>query len=645
MKKLVYFFMSIVSLGMIASCIEEADSSLNVSEANKVSFIIEDFIPEGQTKSSAQITASEIRFQWSENDIIGIFPEDGWQTQFNIEDGAGSNVAVFDGGSWGLKNDATYYAYYPFSKENFESMESREKTRYSYEGQEACFADDNGVVDLSKYDFMASGASTVENGNVNFRFKHLGALCKVTLAAPATATYSHMIIEAEDAVFPVSGYYDATDKDADGAIALVGEDEMKSQFKLLFPDGNQSFEAFETVELYFLMPPVDLSTQKLKFKLFYTEFNYYDAEIESKNIEAAQSYEWNIELDIYQAPLGMETANCYIISEAGSYSFPTVRGNGTAYVGDVASAEVLWESFGTDVAPAVGALVSEVSYSDGQISYTASNLKGNASIAAKDADGNILWSWHIWLTDKPANQVYNNNAGTMMDRNLGATSATPGDVKSLGLLYQWGRKDPFLGSSSIPDPYSNSYQAASTLETWPSPVSSNSSIGTISYAVGHPTTFIMPHQPITTDEPASNGDWLYPISTSIDNTRWQSAKTVYDPCPVGYRVPDDIWNKAFGDNDVVNYPDYDSSSKGYNFGKSEVSKSLTNETTCWYPTTGYLDNTSASLNCTGTDGYYWSCTPDGNKAYYLYFYKNRNVYPSTTGARSYGHSVRCQKEE
>ena len=36
-----------------------------------------------------------------------------------------------------------------------------------------------------------------------------------------------------------------------------------------------------------------------------------------------------------------------------------------------------------------------------------------------------------------------------MDRNLGATSAALGDVGALGLLYQWGRKDPFLGSLSI----------------------------------------------------------------------------------------------------------------------------------------------------------------------------------------------------
>ena len=85
----------------------------------------------------------------------------------------------------------------------------------------------------------------------------------------------------------------------------------------------------------------------------------------------------------------------------------------------------------------------------GEIHFTTGDMEGNALIALCNADGDILWSWHIWFTDDPRGQEYYNNAGTMMDRNLGATSATPGDVGALGLLYQWGRKDPFLGSSSI----------------------------------------------------------------------------------------------------------------------------------------------------------------------------------------------------
>ena len=135
-----------------------------------------------------------------------------------------------------------------------------------------------------------------------------------------------------------------------------------------------------------------------------------------------------------------------------------------------------------------------------------------------------------------------------MDRNLGATSATPGSVGALGLFYQWGRKDPFLGSRSI----SSSTKAASTL-SWPSNVSSNSSDGTIAYATAHPTTFITCN--------SSNDDWYYTGSSSTDNTRWQSSKTIYDPCPPGWRVPDGgdngIWSKAVGSSNYFSGYPYD----------------------------------------------------------------------------------------
>ncbi|MGM9768642.1 MAG: hypothetical protein ACI3Z0_09305 [Candidatus Cryptobacteroides sp.] len=143
-----------------------------------------------------------------------------------------------------------------------------------------------------------------------------------------------------------------------------------------------------------------------------------------------------------------ESANCYIIASEGKYRFKTVKGNSTTSVGNVSSCEVLWETFGTSTTPQSGDLIPYAAYNDEYISFAASSSKGNAVIAAKDASGNILWSWHIWLTDIPQGQEYNNNAGVMMDRNLGATSATPGDVGALGLLYQWGAR--ILSSELLP---------------------------------------------------------------------------------------------------------------------------------------------------------------------------------------------------
>ena len=330
------------------------------------------------------------------------------------------------------------------------------------------------------------------------------------------------------------------------------------------------------------------------------------------------------------------SANCYIISESGLYKYKAVKGNSNESVGSVASASILWETFGTDTAPEPLDLIGGVCYKDGYIAFqTADALKeGNAVIAAKDADGNILWSWHIWFTDQPQGQEYYNNAGTMMDRNLGATSATPGDVGALGLLYQWGRKDPFLGSSSI----SSSTVAKSTIP-WPSDVSSDSSNGTIAYATANPTTFI-------TDN-SSNGDWYYTGSSSTDNTRWTTSekdKSIYDPCPAGWRVPDGgrngVWSKASGSS-YFDYT-YSRSNKGMNFSGKFGSAS-----TIWYPASGFRYGSDGGLGTVGVNGYYWSASPnsndsyDSNLAYHLYFNYDGEVDPSSYDTRASGLSVRC----
>ena len=330
------------------------------------------------------------------------------------------------------------------------------------------------------------------------------------------------------------------------------------------------------------------------------------------------------------------SANCYIVSKAGTFKFTPTKGNSSESVGSVASAEVLWETFGTDVAPAVGDLVKSASYKNGEITFqTADTYKeGNAVIAAKDASGNILWSWHIWLTDEPQGQVYYNNAGTMMDRNLGATSATPGDVGALGLLYQWGRKDPFLGSSNISSPT----RAKSTI-TWPFCAYSDSSKGTIEYATAHPTTFI------TNTHNRSNHDWYYTGSSLTDNTRWtepSSEKSIYDPCPSGWRVPDnDVWSNALGSSSISYYGEYDGTNEGMNF-----SGMFGDDSTIWYPASGYLLDGSGNLENVGiyTFGLYWSASPSGSQASNLYFYDYGEIQPGHCSYRACGDAVRCLKE-
>jgi uncharacterized protein (TIGR02145 family) len=330
-------------------------------------------------------------------------------------------------------------------------------------------------------------------------------------------------------------------------------------------------------------------------------------------------------------------ANCYIVTTADTYAFKAVKGNSSESVGNIASVEVLWESFGTHNTPKVGELVNNVSYSNGEITFTATHMKGNAVIAAKDALGEILWSWHIWLTDQPQEQEYYNNAGVMMDRNLGATSATPGYVGSLGLLYQWGRKDPFLASSSISSPV----EAKSTI-TWPKPVLSDSNTGKIYYTIANPTTFIYVNYLNN-----KNSDWYYTGSESTDNTRWtpsNRAKSIYDPCPAGWRVPDGgengVWSKALGSSsDFRNDSLFDKIDKGMKLQGMLGS----NQKIIWYPASGCRYYTDGDLYV-GDSGSCWSASPYNHSAYSMGISADGNVRPSSSSYRAYGFSVRCIKE-
>ncbi|MGN0189722.1 MAG: hypothetical protein ACI395_09430 [Candidatus Cryptobacteroides sp.] len=350
-----------------------------------------------------------------------------------------------------------------------------------------------------------------------------------------------------------------------------------------------------------------------------------------------------------------ESANCYIVSKAGTYKFATVKGNDKGQTLPVASAEILWESFGSSSVPQQGDLVSTVAYRDGYVAFMTAPVftKGNASIAVKDAAGTILWSWHIWFTDQPAEHIYPNNAGTMMDRNLGAT-AVKGDG-DCGLIYEWGRKDPFLGGTGAID----AMNAKSTI-TWPTPVQANATIGTIEWSIQNPTTYIWNKVEYanlgTTDapiwKPTGNSDWVYNPACAdgstekiIETGRWGSVKTIYDPCPAGWRVPDggdnSIWNVAgFSSNNVTRI------SSGVEFTISSG--------TTWFPAAGCRAQTDGKLDKVGTIGYYWAATVDtqyGTQAHKFHF--NFDYWTELGSAGSFsatgklypawGMSVRCCK--
>ena len=66
--------------------------------------------------------------------------------------------------------------------------------------------------------------------------------------------------------------------------------------------------------------------------------------------------------------------------------------------------------------------------------------------------------------------------------------------------------------------------------------------------------------------------------------------------------------------------------------------------TIWYPALGYRGSSDGSLSGVHHLGGYWSASPSSYGAYYLYFYCDGSVYPSFSGYRADGQSVRCLQE-
>ena len=197
-------------------------------------------------------------------------------------------------------------------------------------------------------------------------------------------------------------------------------------------------------------------------------------------------------------------------------------------------------------------------------------MRGSALVAVRKksdpTDRQILWSWHIWVTDYEPDtpvvkqngvyiysvpggsvQRYNNsfwNSGSFvnafaMDRNLGAKSYIGsgfgiGVNDSYGYLYSWGRKDPFRNVTS---------RAEKTSETL-----GGSPYWLIRTSVHRPTLLIIGSGWVGwTNTDATGNDnmgdkskkWFDPKvdSHSLDGDHCEAGKSIYDPCPPGWQVP------------------------------------------------------------------------------------------------------------
>jgi hypothetical protein len=325
--------------------------------------------------------------------------------------------------------------------------------------------------------------------------------------------------------------------------------------------------------------------------------------------------------------------NCYVVAPNGELGFKVSRA--FVYESDALTdklrvdaqntytgkfgVEIVWET-----EKVIHSLVVEGSGKDAVVSLYTYNTEGNAVVKiykTGDTSKTALWSWHIWVTSyDPTNDAGWNpkaNGGNttrenvlFMDRNLGALAAE-NSLAGRGLHYQWGRKDPFplkdVSGFGIAD---------------------GGSGVTIVQAIQNPGTFYY----IVS---GNDDDWL---ADGRDNSLWggdaeAKPKTIYDPCPAGWRVP------LSGASNSSPWSGYNT--HGYITG--DGGGIVLGTTQSYWPAAGYRNRNTGALTWPGTLSDYGSATVSGIGAYGLAFHSS-DFWPSYTHGRATGVSERCVKE-
>ena len=274
--------------------------------------------------------------------------------------------------------------------------------------------------------------------------------------------------------------------------------------------------------------------------------------------------------DIYGNPINRSTANCYVIKKPGRYKLPLVYGNaikngkvntaaftnnGGSYshdfvdgAGKVITTPVIdYPSFSQIYnADILGVVEIELGEYSGSVFfdenegfwyaivhvYEVPQTGANVLITARDnMDDYNVWTWHLWLWPHDLSPVeITNETGVkynIMPVNLASKYDSDGThIKNW--FYQFGRPMPLLCSSAW----------NSTTDHTPGSITKASKASSLAKGLNNPSTFYYNSKsPYNWFGTKSYYNLWDAACTDVGSSDNDTVKTVYDPCPVGWKVP------------------------------------------------------------------------------------------------------------
>ena len=301
-------------------------------------------------------------------------------------------------------------------------------------------------------------------------------------------------------------------------------------------------------------------------------------------------------------------------------------------------AEVIW----SDVSGIVSNATVTGSGQSSFLEFTVNKnqlVNGNAVIAVKNASGTVMWSWHLWFTPKSsldkiamtsAGKTYNFTSdnlgwkytswwggtkdrtvvvkleqqaevGTKKEATVTLTQKKGKDERiGYGNLYQWGRKDAIPGTDTLfPAGYSFNGSGYTTVGDNDYNIPAKKALmetRTIGLSIQKPGEML----------PKVGGgklSWFYKQYINLwstDNNKFDGSvrdgkKTIYDPSPVGFKVPDAYAFEGFSTTGAE-------WNKGYTFIAN-------NNKDIYFQAGGARRGTNGSIAGNGTNGLYWQSVP------------------------------------
>lgn len=400
---------------------------------------------------------------------------------------------------------------------------------------------------------------------------------------------------------------------------------------------------------------------------------------------------------------GTTTANCYVIHNPGTYKFPTIYGNamkkgnknesafkslyntgnilknfikadGTAItkpeIEGIKDACLIWQD--------TKDLISDIKFADNYVSFVIKKEtihNGNAIIAVRDNNGEILWSWHIWVTDRDLTPVEVTNSQNktykFMPVNLGwcglgnewyASREVKVRVKQQGgksveltfkqnefivrndydikhgnnPYYQWGRKDPMLPGEEDKD--KNCFTNEDKYKFAIGDKGLNSS--EIKEYIKNPHKF----------NTSQDMDRKYYNLWSADNEKTDGndnivVKTVYDPSPVGYTIPaSNAYTGFTTTGKEANNPNEFNIEGNYDNGYYFYTKSGKTGDKLFFYSSGYRSNHGYCVN-SSNNGFIFTAGPKTIFSAYMFSFNEHTIDPTRTNSKNLGCSVRCVTEQ